>query len=245
MLNVWSCFMKFKIFLLAVISFVLLGAQLNAQKPVEMKTKMDSIAYGIGMNIGINLKTDDLLLNLDLIHAGLRDAMYEENTLLTQEQVTTLMMALQQELSTKQEAEMSTQMDENKIKGQEFLDENKKKEGVNVTASGLQYEIIQPGTGKHPTETDKVRVHYSGTFIDGSKFDSSYDRGTPAEFPLNGVISGWTDGLQLMKEGGKWKFYIPYELAYGESGRPPQIPPASVLVFEVELIEILDAEQGD
>jgi FKBP-type peptidyl-prolyl cis-trans isomerase FkpA len=231
--------MKCKIMMIALISVILFGTQLSAQKPVEMKTNLDSIAYGIGMNIGMNLKTDDLMLDIDLIKQGLFDSMYGESTLLNEQQVTELMMALQEELSEKQQAQMDSQKIENMLQGQSFLDENKKRDGVSETSSGLQYEIIEPGTGKHPTETDMVKVHYSGTFIDGSKFDSSYDRGTPAEFPLNGVIKGWTEGLQLMKEGAKWKFYIPYDLAYGENGRPPQIPPASVLIFEVELIEVL------
>jgi FKBP-type peptidyl-prolyl cis-trans isomerase FkpA len=231
--------MKLKNLMIAIIGIIFIATQLNAQKPVEMKNKLDSVAYGIGMNIGMNLKQDDLMLDLDLVLAGLKDGLYGETTLLTQEQVTNLMMALQQELADKQQAELATQAEGNKKIGEDFLAKNKEKEGVNVTASGLQYEIITPGTGKHPTETDMVKVHYTGTFIDGSKFDSSVDRGTPAEFPLNGVIKGWTEGLQLMKEGGKWKFYIPYELAYGENGRPPQIPPASVLIFEVELLEVL------
>jgi len=231
--------MKLRNLMFAIIGLIFVGAQLYAQKPVEMKNKLDSVAYGIGMNIGTNLKQDSLMLNLDLVLAGLKDGLYGEKTLLTQQEVTELMMALQQELSEKQQSQLASQAEGNKKIGEDFLANNKKKEGVQVTASGLQYEIITPGTGKSPIETDMVKVHYTGTFIDGSKFDSSVERGTPAEFPLNGVIKGWTEGLQLMKEGGKFKFYIPYDLAYGENGRPPQIPPASVLIFEVELLEVL------
>jgi len=234
--------MKLRNIVLTIIGIVIIGTQLYAQKPVEMKNKMDSVAYGIGMNIGINLKQDSLMLNLDLVLAGLKDGLYGEEALLTPQQVNDLMMSLQQELSEKQQQQTAAQAGVNKKIGEDFLAQNKKKEGVSVTSSGLQYEVITPGTGKNPTETDMVKVHYTGTLIDGSKFDSSVDRGTPAEFPLNGVIKGWTEGLQLMKEGAKWKFYIPYELAYGENGRPPQIPPASVLIFEVELLEVLPSE---
>ena len=232
-------FMKLKLMLFAFIGIFFLTVQSQAQKPIEIKTKMDSIAYGIGMNIGLNLKADSLMLNIDMIKAGLSDAMYEESTVLTEEEVRTLMMSLQQELQQKRQAEVSAQMEVNKKKSEEFLAENQKKGGVKVTESGLQYKIIEPGQGESPTATDKVKVHYKGTLMDGTVFDSSYDRGQPAEFPLNGVIEGWTEGLQMMKEGGKWMFYIPYELAYGEAGRPPQIPPASVLIFEVELLDVL------
>jgi len=136
-------------------------------------------------------------------------------------------------------AELAPVIEKNKKEGEAFLDENKKKDGVQVTASGLQYKVIQMGNGEKPTETSTVKVHYKGTLIDGKEFDSSYKRNQPAEFPLNQVIKGWTEGLQLMPVGSKFEFYIPYNLAYGEEGREPVIPPASVLIFEVELLDIV------
>ena len=122
-------------------------------------------------------------------------------------------------------------------KGEAFLKENAKKEGVKTTASGLQYKVLKEGEGKSPKATDEVVVHYKGTFIDGKEFDSSYKRNQPAEFPLNGVIAGWTEGVQLMKEGAKYQFVIPFKLAYGERGRP-SIPPNSTLLFDIELIKV-------
>ena len=126
----------------------------------------------------------------------------------------------------------------NQAEGEVFLASNRARDGVIETESGLQYEIMTMGDGPKPTTSNKVTVHYVGTFLDGKQFDSSVERGTPASFPVTGVIPGWTEGLQLMPKGSKFKFFIPYALAYGEQGRPPSIPPASLLVFEVELIEI-------
>ena len=232
-------FMKLLLAYFAFIGIVLVSCNANADKPAEMKTKMDSIAYSIGMNIGTNLKSDSLMMNTKMIEAGLNDALYSDETLITTEQASALMMSLQQEMASKQEGRLKNQQGDNMKMGEDFLIENKKKDGITETASGLQYEILKPGTGKKPLATDMVKVHYLGTLLDGTKFDSSYDRGEPIEFGLNRVIKGWTEGLQLMKEGAKWKFYIPYQLAYGEAGRPPQIPPAALLIFEVELIQVV------
>ena len=142
-------------------------------------------------------------------------------------------------LQAAQQAKTAEQATKNKAEGDKFLAANKTKPGVKTTASGLQYSVVKEGTGKKPTAESTVKVHYTGTLLDGTKFDSSVDRGEPAQFPLNGVIAGWTEGLQLMSVGSKYKFFIPYDLAYGERGAGADIKPYSALVFEVELLEIL------
>ena len=139
---------------------------------------------------------------------------------------------------------LQQQGQEQAAQGQEFLAQNQQKEGVQVTESGLQYQVLEEGEGEQPTAGDQVRVHYRGRLIDGTVFDSSYERGQPAEFPLGGVIPGWTEGLQLMKEGAKYRFYIPADLAYGAQGRPPVIPPNATLIFDVELLDVLDDAAG-
>ncbi len=206
----------------------------NAQ--VELKTKQDSLAYAIGNQWGKNLKTDDLLLNTDLIKQGIDDS-FKDNSKLTDEQIQTVLMTLQQEVQEKRMKKQQEAAAGNIKKAEEFLAANKTKEGVKTTASGLQYKVLTEGTGKSPVATDKVEVHYHGTLIDGSVFDSSVQRGEPITFPLNGVIPGWTEGLQLMKEGGKVRFFIPPGLAYGAQGSGA-IGPNEVLIFDVDLIKV-------
>jgi FKBP-type peptidyl-prolyl cis-trans isomerase len=156
---------------------------------------------------------------------------------LTQEEAVQVRQQYMQQMQAKRVAEQKAESDKNKTDGAKFLAENKSKPGVKTTASGLQYLVEKEGTGPKPKETDTVKVNYLGTKIDGEKFDSSYDRGEPATFPLNGVIKGWTEGLQLMPVGSKYKLFLPADLAYGESG-PPKIGPNAALVFEVELLSI-------
>jgi len=218
--------------------------------PVVLKTLGDSVSYAIGQNIYGNLKDPLVQLNLDILIASLKDAAAEK-PLFTQEKTIQILTELSSKMQERQaeqqkvaeekkKAEMAPVLEKNKKEGSAFLDLNKTKEGVVTTASGLQYKILSKGTGNvSPKATDKVKVHYKGTLLDGKVFDSSYERNQPAEFPLNQVIKGWTEGLQLMHVGDKFQFFIPYDLAYGEMGRGETIPPATVLTFEVELLDIV------
>lgn len=214
-----------------------------------LKSQGDSVSYAIGQNIFQNLKDPFMAINFDILVQSLNDAKSGKSSL-KPEQMMQVMNSFNQKMQEKQMAamkaeqekkkiEMAPIVEKNKKEGEAFLAENKKKEGVVTTASGLQYKIITKGTGATPKDTSKVKVNYKGTFLDGKEFDNSYKRGTPAEFPLNQVIKGWTEGLQLMQVGAKYEFYVPYNLAYGEEGRGEAIPPASVLIFEVELLDIV------
>lgn len=225
----------------AALAMTLLSACSQGQKGrVSLTNEMDSLSYAIGADIGANFKRSRLdSVNLDAMRMGLRDgldsaAIMDEETL--QSVVQNYMMKLQQERM----AEEAKQGEANRVAGEEYLAENAKREGVMTTPSGLQYEVITMGTGPKPEASDRVKVHYRGTLIDGTEFDSSYKRGEPATFGVGQVIRGWVEGLQLMPAGSKWKLHIPSDLAYGPSGGPGgSIPPNSVLVFEVELIEVL------
>lgn len=213
-----------------------IGSALHAQ---ALETQKDRISYMIGMNFGIQLKNVEEEVDMDRVIQGLQDAFAGKETLLTNEEAQQLSNEFRQMMTEKQGERMKKMAAENKAKGDAYLAENKAKSGVKTTESGLQYQVLRQGNGPTPKANDRVKVHYVGTLIDGTKFDSSYDRETPAEFPLSGVIPGWTEGLQLMPVGSKYKLFIPGELGYGESGSGP-IPPNSTLVFEVELLEILN-----
>ena len=208
------------------------GAQ---SKPESVQ---DRASYGIGYNFGKNFSDQGIDANLDLLVDGLRAGFGDDAPILTEEEMQTALNEFQQEVQTTQQAKQAEAGVKNKQEGEAFLAENAQREGVSATESGLQYEVMVAGTGAKPAATDTVSVHYHGTLIDGTVFDSSVERGQPAEFPLNGVISGWTEGLQLMGVGSKWKLFLPPELAYGERGTGAQIGPGSTLVFEVELLEI-------
>lgn len=203
------------------------------QKKVKLDTDVRKASYAIGQQIGGNLKQQNIDIDTDALAMALRDAMAGKNEM-SKEDMQAAMMKLQ-EMAMKKQSEVA---DTNAKAGKEFLEKNKSAAGVKSTASGLQYIMEKDGTGATPKKEDVVKVHYKGTLTNGEQFDSSYDRGQPAEFPVGGVIPGWTEALQLMKVGGKAKLFIPPELAYGPSGRPG-IPPNSVLVFEVELMEIV------
>lgn len=205
----------------------------GALKKVEINTDKAKVSYTIGQQIGQQLKRSGLEIDADVLAASISDVMAGKESRLKPEEMKAAMMKAQQDQAQK-EAEAGKA---NKEKGEKFLADNKAKPGIKTTASGLQYETLSEGKGAVPKATNTVKVHYKGTLIDGTKFDSSYDRGEPAEFPLNGVIKGWTEGIQLMKVGGKARFFIPSELAYGEHS-PSSIPPNSVLIFEVELLDI-------
>ncbi len=220
--------MKKHILLLLLLSAV----AANAQR-VALNTAQDSASFAYGMLIGNSLKRQlPPGLNLDLVMRGLSDAVKGSELPLDQQTATDVFNRYTQEAQRRAG-------EENKIAGQKFLEENKKRSGVITTASGLQYEVLRRGEGKiAPKATDRVKVHYHGTTIDGEVFDSSVQRGEPITFGLNQVIAGWTEGLQLMHVGDKFKFYIPAELAYGERSPSPKIKPNSVLIFEVELFEV-------
>lgn len=194
---------------------------------------MDKVSYALGMGIGQQLKSMvGTAFSIDDFTQSIKDILAGEKTAMTHNEAQAL---LNKYFSEKQEQAGA----EAKKAGEEFLKENAKKEGVVVCKSGLQYKVITEGTGKSPKATDKVRCHYEGFLIDGTVFDSSVQRGEPADFPLQGVIAGWTEGLQYMKEGGKTRFFIPYMLAYGEGGAGASIPPYATLIFDVELINVL------
>jgi FKBP-type peptidyl-prolyl cis-trans isomerase FklB len=197
-------------------------------------TLQEKISYIIGRDMASNLKKQGIEIEAESFVKGLKEVIAGQPSSLTQQDVQTAMMALQQEMQQKQGAKGS----ENKQAGEAFLAENKNQEGVKTLPSGLQYQVLEEGTGKSPAASDKVTTHYHGTLIDGTVFDSSYERGQPATFPVNGVIAGWTEALQLMKEGAKWRLFIPANLAYGEQGAGDAIGPNTALIFDVELISV-------
>ena len=220
-------------FVAAILATTVSCDNLGGSKQVDITTDKAKVSYTIGQQIGKQLKQSGFEIDPAIIAASIGDVLTGKESRLKPEEMQAAMMKVQQEQSQKAASEGKA----NKEKGDKFLADNKSKPGIKTTASGLQHEIITEGKGASPKATSTVKVHYKGTLMDGTKFDSSYDRGQPTEFPLNRVIKGWTEGIQLMKVGGKSKFYIPSDLAYGENS-PPGIPSNSVLIFEVELLEI-------
>ena len=205
----------------------------KSDQTVNLITELDSVSYSLGVNIGGNLKKSSFEdINLYNFEAGIKDVLEKEvEPKISDNQAQAIINSY---FSKKQQKESESVIEE----GVNYLRENAKREGVTALPSGLQYEVINDGTGTKPTIEDNVTTHYHGTLIDGTVFDSSVDRGEPASFPVGGVIKGWTEALQLMAVGSKWKLYVPYDLAYGERGAGPQIGPYSTLIFEVELISI-------
>ena len=194
---------------------------------------MDKLSYALGLSMGQNFKGSGVAnLNIDDFADALRAVYNDTEKKMSYDEAKQVVT----EFFTNLEAEARNN---NERLGKEFLEQNAKQEGVKVTASGLQYQVVTEGTGPKPGPNDVVTVHYTGRLIDGTVFDSSVERGEPATFPLNGVIAGWTEGLQLMQEGGKYRFFIPYHLGYGEHGAGSSIPPFAALVFDVELLEVL------
>ena len=206
-----------------------------AEDASPFKDDKEKLGYALGMNYGTMFLRQDVELDPDALLRGLKDVLSSNKTLLTEDQVRQTLNDAQGRIREKQQAKAKVQGAENKKKADAFLAENKDKPGVTVTGSGLQYKILSTGAGAKPAATDSVTVHYKGTLLDGTEFDSSYKRGQPATFGVSGVIKGWTEALQLMNAGSKWQLFIPPDLAYGEQGRP-NIPPNSLLVFEVELL---------
>lgn len=200
---------------------------------------MDKVSYALGLGIGRQLsQMGAQTLNIDDFAQAIKDVLQGNDPSITDAEAQELVNNFFAEQEAKQREAAAERFKEVKATGEQFLADNAKKDGVVTLASGLQYTVLTEGSGRSPQATDTVKCHYEGTLTDGTVFDSSYRRGEPAEFPLNGVIAGWTEGLQLMKEGAKYRFFIPYTLAYGERGAGQSIPPFSTLVFDVELIEV-------
>ena len=210
----------------------------SADKELTLETEKQKASYSIGYNIGSNLKAGLDELELSILMQGIKDGALKDKPQLSFDEMQKASIGFQQKLRTRQMEKRKGLGEKNKVEGEAFLKENATKEGVKVTASGLQYKVLQEGTGATPKATDIVKVHYRGTLIDGTEFDSSYSRGDPATFPLNRVIPGWTEGVQLMKVGAKYKFFTPSELAYKDRAVGAKIGPNSVLIFEVELLGI-------
>lgn len=205
----------------------------------QLKDQKDKVSYSIGLDIGNTLKRQLIDVNAELLNKGIQDGLGGGKALLTDEEMKEAMATFQKEMTTKQAAAKKATGEKNATEGKKFLAENKSKEGVKTTASGLQYKVVKEGSGPTPKATDTVKVNYRGTTLDGTEFDSSYKRGEPASFPVNRVIKGWTEALQLMKVGSKYELYVPTELAYAERGAGSDIGPNAMLKFDVELIEIV------
>jgi len=220
------------------LSIGILAGQVYAQDAV-LKTQKDKVSYSIGMDIGTTLKKQELDVDPAILARGIRDSMSGQKPLMTDQEMRDTITTFQKEMMAKQQEQTKQMGEKNKKQGEAFLAENKKKEGVKTLPSGLQYKVIKAGKGKKPKATDTVTTHYRGTLIDGTEFDSSISRGKPASFPVNGVIPGWTEALQLMEEGAKWQLFIPSNLAYGDRGTPGgPIGPNATLIFDIELISI-------
>jgi FKBP-type peptidyl-prolyl cis-trans isomerase FklB len=206
--------------------------------PLTLKTQKEKASYAVGMDFGTRLRKQSIDIDPGILARGLRDSFSNGKTLLTEDEERAALTQLQTDVRKKQQ-ELAQQLGEtNKKQGAEFLEANKTKDGVITLPSGLQYKIIQEGTGPKPLPTDTVVCNYRGTLLDNTEFDSSYKRGQPATFPVTGVIKGWTEVLQLMPVGSKWQLFVPAELAYGERGAGGQIGPNATLIFEVELLSI-------
>ena len=209
-----------------VVCLVFAAGAVFAQSNPDLKTQKDRLSYAVGVDMGNSLKKNAIDVDADIVARGIKDTLTAAKPLMTDQEVRAAIMTAQKEMQVKRD-------EKNRV----YLSENKKKKGVKALPSGLQYKVIRQGKGKTPKSSDTVTVNYKGMLVDGTEFDSSYKRGQPATFPVNGVIKGWTEALQLMKEGSKWELVIPADLAYGDQGRPG-IPPGSTLIFEVELISV-------
>lgn len=225
--------------LISVLMIAVAAVPAFAAEQTKLKTDKEKLGYSVGYVTGMNMKQDGLEVSAEQLSRGIRDGYLGKKGAMSEEEIKGALDEYQKILMAKQVDAMKQLADKNKKEGDTYLAANKKKEGVVTTASGLQYKVIAAGTGKQPKETDSVKVHYRGTLLDGAEFDSSIKRGEPAVFPVNGVIAGWKEVLLLMKEGAKWQVAIPSELAYGERGAAQVIGPNQVLLFDVELIQIV------
>ncbi len=228
-----------RLILLAVFCLALVSTPSLAEEAVKLEDENARINYSVGFQVGGDYRRKGIQLDPEVVAKGIEDALSGNEPLMTPVEMRKELTDLQRRTSAKQQARAEQAAEAQRQAGQAFLEANKMKVGVRVTASGLQYKVIRAGSGRSPSGQDKVKVHYCGTRVDGSEFDSSYKRGAPAEFRLDRVIKGWTEGLQLMKEGAKYELYIPPELAYGDRGRLAN----QTLIFELELISVKSSEQ--
>jgi len=220
-----------------LIGFLITCTFCLAGEKLELKDQRDKESYSLGYQFGQGAKSQGLDIKVELYVSGVRDALSGTNPQLSQEEIQKTVSELQKRMMAARQKELKEMSAKNLAEGKAFLEENKKKEGIKTLPSGLQYKVLTEGSGKTPKAADNVTVNYAGTFINGAEFDSSYKRGKPTTFQVDKVIRGWTEALQLMKEGSKWQLFIPPELGYGERGTGP-IPPNSALIFEVELLAI-------
>ncbi len=219
--------------------------QTKEPEPLTLDTPEQRLSYGIALRMGERMKSDGMSLDVDAYSQGIRDAFEGGEAKLTDEEINAEMMAFQERLQAEQQAAQEAAATVNAEAGTAFLAENANRDGVTVTESGLQYEVIEAGEGAKPGLEDTVEVHYRGTLIDGTEFDSSYSRGQTVSFGVTQVIPGWTEALQLMSVGAKYKLYIPSDLAYGPAGAGQAIGPNATLIFDVELVSIVAAESDD
>jgi len=226
------------LFIWAVLYLLFTSCAQETEK-TELTTKSEKMSYALGANIGASIKPAAAEIDYDALIQGVKDTLEGRKPLLTAAETQKLLGELNALMRTKSNEKSKKLAEKNMQEGEAFLAENKEKAGVTTTASGLQYEVMKEGSGAKPQKTDRVSVHYAGTLIDGTEFDSSYKRGSPAAFAVTGVIKGWTEVLQLMNVGSKYRVSIPSDLAYGLRGSPPTIGPNATLIFEVELLDIV------
>lgn len=229
---------------LLIVVLALVAAPFAPGAEPDLKDQKSKVSYSIGLDIGTTLKRQKIDVNGEVLSRGIQDGLTGAKPLMTEAQTKEAMQTFQKDMVAKQEASQKEAGDKNSVAGKKYLEENKTKPGVKVTADGLQYKVLKEGTGPVPKLTDTVKVNYRGTTIEGTEFDSSYKRGTPATFPVNRVIKGWTEALELMKVGAKYQLAIPADLAYGEHGAGSDIGPNSTLLFEVELLGIEPPESA-
>ncbi|HEY3699077.1 MAG TPA: FKBP-type peptidyl-prolyl cis-trans isomerase [Spongiibacteraceae bacterium] len=235
--------MRTKLILCAAIATALIGCQPKVEKKeLKLQTDEQKVSYGIGLMEGKRFK-QDFNVDIDAFTAGLKASISGDKALMTEDEIKTTIQTFGQKLMAKREEEQKAQGEKNKTASAAFMTENGKKEGIKTAASGLQYKIVTEGKGAKPKADDTVEVNYKGTLIDGTEFDSSYKRGQPVTFPVNGVIPGWTEALQLMPVGSKFELFIPSDLAYGPGGTGGVIGPNQALIFEVELLDIKKPEK--
>jgi FKBP-type peptidyl-prolyl cis-trans isomerase len=224
--------------LVILLPFLSLATDEEKAADVELKSYEQKLSYMLGQQIGNNIKESPTEIDVDIFVRGIKDSLKGNKSLLSDEETNQIRQEFSRQIQESRNQKMAVQSEKNLKDGEAFLAENKKKEGIVTTDSGLQYKVLKKGDGPNPLATDKVTVHYRGTLLDGTEFDSSYKRGQPASFQVGGVIRGWTEALQLMNVGSKYQLFIPSDLAYGQRGAGQRIGPNSMLIFDVELLNI-------